>query len=239
MYAIWLNRTRKFFGNRLKNDLKRNPPQSDTLNAQNFYEHFKEIYGGIDEQAQQNEQPDLGNNENDELDSEITDSELKEAVFSQKNGKSCGLDNLCTELFKNSYDIISPFLLKLFNRLFTNGEYPKAWGEGIIVPIFKSGNPDDAQNYRGITLINILGKVYSQVLLNRLSKWSEKYDKLSKNKFGFQKGKSTVDCIFLLNSIVSKVIHSGEKLYCCFIDYEKAFDRIDRSLLWHKLIFET
>ena len=69
------------------------------MNAQNFYEHFKEIYGGIDEQAQQNEQPDLGNNENDELDSEITDSELKEAVFSQKNGKSCGLDNLCTELF--------------------------------------------------------------------------------------------------------------------------------------------
>ena len=223
----------------IKKRFKKKSPQSDTLNAQNFYQHFKEIYGGIDEQAQQNEQQDLGNNENDELDSEITDSELKEAIFSQKNGKSCGLDNLCTELFKNSYDIISPFLLKLFNRLFANGEYPKAWGEGIIVPIFKSGNPDDAQNYRGITLINILGKVYSQVLLNRLSKWSEKYDKLSKNQFGFQKGKSTVDCIFLLNSIVSKVIHSGEKLYCCFIDYEKAFDRIDRSLLWHKLIFEN
>ena len=48
-----------------------------------------------------------------------------------------------------------------------------------------------------------------------------------------------MDCIFLLNSIVSKVIHSGEKLYCCFIDYQKAFDRIDRSLLWHKLVFEN
>ena len=145
---------------------------------------------------------------------------------------------MCAELFKNSYDIISPFLLKLFNRLFANGEYPKAWGEGIIVPIFKSGNPDDTHNYRGITLINVLGKIHSQILLNRLSKWSEKYDKLSKNQFGFQKGKSTVDCIFLLYSIISKVLHSGEKLYCCFIDYEKAFDRIDRSLLWHKPIFE-
>ena len=122
--------------------------------------------------------------------------------------------------------------------MFSNGEYPKSWGEGIIVQIFKSGNPDDAQNYRGITLINVLGKVYSQVLLNRLSKWSEENDKLSKNQFGFQKGKSTIDCIFLLNAIVSKVINSGEKLYCCFIDYEKAFDRIDRPLLWHTLIFE-
>ena len=71
-----------------------------------------------------------------------------------------------------------------------------------------------------------------------MSKWSEENDKLSKNQFGFQKGKSTIDCIFLLNAIVSKVINSGEKLYCCFIDYEKAFDRIARPLLWHKRIFE-
>ena len=119
-----------------------------------------------------------------------------------------------------------------------NGEYPKAWAQGIIVPIFKNGNTDDAHNYRGITLINILGKIYSQILLNRLSKWSEKHDKLSKNQFGFQKGKSTVDCIFLLHSVISKVLHSGEKLYCVFIDYEKAFDRINRPLLWHKLIHE-
>ena len=47
-----------------------------------------------------------------------------------------------------------------------------------------------------------------------------------------------MDCIFLLYSIISKSLHSGENLYCCFIDYENAFDRIDRSLLWHKLIFE-
>ena len=85
----------------------------------------------------------------------------------------------------------------------------------------------------------MLGKIYSQVLLNRVSKWSEKHEKLSANQFGFQKGKSTVDCIFLLYSLISKVLNSGEKLYCCFIDYEKAFDRIDRSLLWHKLIFEN
>ena len=49
---------------------------------------------------------------------------------------------------------------------------------------------------------------------------------------------ATVDCIFLLNTFVSKVIHSGEKLYCCFIDYEKAFERIYTPLLWRTLIFE-
>ena len=107
-----------------------------------------------------------------ELHSEITETEIKNAVFSQKNNKSSGTDNLSAELFKCSYDIISPFLVKLFNRLFSNGEYPMAWSKGIIVPIFKSGNPDEPHNYREITLINILGKIYSQVLLNRLTKWS-------------------------------------------------------------------
>ena len=111
-------------------------------------------------------------------------------------------------------------------------------GGGIIVPIFKGGNIDEAQNYRGITLVNILAKIYSQILLNRVTKWSEKENKLSQNQFGFQRGKSTVDCIFTLYSIISKTLHSGEKLFCAFIDYEKAFDKIDRSLLWQKLVSE-
>ena len=122
--------------------------------------------------------------------------------------------------------------------MFSNGEYPRLWGEGIIVPIFKGGNNDDPSSYRGITLINILGKIYSQILLNRLNSWAEKEEKILQNQFGFQKGKSTVDCIFTLHSIISKTLDAKEKLYCVFVDYEKAFDKVDRSMLWHKLITE-
>ena len=174
-----------------------------------------------------------------ELDAEITENELRQAVFHQKNNKSPGLDDIKSEIFKISFDLISPFLLKLYNRLFQNGEYPRSWGEGIIVPIFKGGDANMAQNYRGITLINIIAKIYSQILLNRLTKWSEKENKLSQNQFGFQKGKSTVDCIFSFYSIISKTLLAGEKLYCVFIDYEKAFDKIDRTFLWQKLISEN
>ena len=174
-----------------------------------------------------------------ELDAEITENELRQAVFHQKNNKSPGLDDIKSEIFKISFDLISPFLLKLYNRLFQNGEYPRSWGEGIIVPIFKGGDANMAQNYRGITLINIIAKIYSQILLNRVTKWSEKENKLSQNQFGFQKGKSTVDCIFSFYSIISKTLHAGEKLYCVFIDYEKAFDKIDRTFLWQKLISEN
>ena len=62
---------------------------------------------------------------------------------------------------------------------------------------------------------------------------------MSKNQFGFQKGKSTTDCIFILQSIISKVLDSKQKLHCVFIDFEKAFDKIDRMTVWHKLILEN
>lgn len=212
-----------------------NPPPSSQLSPQ---PDSNPRFPITPPQSQPSDRPDSQRVIHIELDAEITEAELKEAVFHQKNNKCPGPDNLKSELFKISFDIISPFLLKLYNRLFRNGEYPRAWGDGIIVPIFKSGNIDEAHNYRGITLINILAKIYSQILLNRLTKWSEKENKLSQNQFGFQKGKSTIDCIFAFYSILSKTLHSGEKLYCAFIDYEKAFDKIDRNLLWQKLASE-
>ena len=83
-----------------------------------------------------------------------------------------------------------------------------------------------------------MGKIYSQILLNRLNKGAEEEGKILDNQFGFQKGKSTVDCIFTFYSIIAKTLGSKEKLYCAFIDYEKAFDKVDRSFLWQKLMLE-
>ena len=84
-----------------------------------------------------------------------------------------------------------------------------------------------------------MAKIYSQLLVNRLTKWSENEEKLNNTQFGFQKEKSTKDCIFTFISIISKTLHAGDKLYCVFVDYEKAFDRIDRTILWQKVMSEN
>ena len=81
--------------------------------------------------------------------------------------------------------------------------------------------------------------MYSQVLLNWLTDWTEKYEKISDCQFGYQKGKNTIDCIFNLHSIISKVLNSGQKLYSVFIDYEKCFDSINRRFLWQKLLAQN
>ena len=137
----------KQFWKTVKKKLNSKKIQSDKLTANDLFEHFKFRYGeepGDVNQQAQNLTSD-GSFHTD-FDMEISETELKTAIFSQKNNKSTDTDRLCAELFKESFDIIYPFLLKLYNRLFSNGEYPRLWGEGILVPIFKGGNLEEAGN---------------------------------------------------------------------------------------------
>ena len=228
--------TRKFWKH-IRKTCKSKHTSATSLNIEQLCDHFKNMFG---EQTEQNStDPTLNVNiTDDELDCEITITELRSAVFSQNNNKAPGIDNISSEIIKASFEQTSPLLLNLYNKIFQTSTYPSSWGESIITPIFKKGVVNDAQNYRGITLINILAKIYSQLLLNRLTKWSEKNETITDNQFGFQKGKSTTDCVFILHSIISKVLSSKEKLYCVFIDFEKCFDKIDRSYLWLKLLSE-
>ena len=108
----------------------------------------------------------------------------------------------------------------------------------ILSQYLKAAMRCKQKNFRGITLNNILAKIYSQILLNRLTEWTEEYRKISNCQFGYQKGKSTTDCIFILNSVVSKVLNSGQQLYAVFIDYEKCFDKIDHIFIRQKLILD-
>ena len=91
-----------------------------------------------------------------------------------------------------SYDYISQYLVSIYNNLFENAEYPKSWGLGYIIPIFKGGDSKAAKNYRGITLNNILAKIYSQILLNRLTKWTEMHEQIIKLPVWISKRKKTL-----------------------------------------------
>ena len=111
-------------------------------------------------------------------------------------------------MIKASYENISPFLVSIYSNLFNNAHYQESWALGYIESIFKGGDSQSAQNYRRITLNNVLAKINSHIPLNRLTSWTTKYNKISNCQFRYQKGKSTVDCIFISNSIVAKTLNS-------------------------------
>ena len=94
----------------------------------------------------------------------------------------------------------------------------------------------DLDNYRGIAIGSSLGKVFSLILLERLKTLTETSHPISPNQVGFQKNHRTSDHVFVLNTIVNKLVKvDKKKLYVAFIDFRKAYDKINRDLLLLKL----
>ena len=108
---------------------------------------------------------------------------------------------------------------------------------GIILPLYKGkGNKQDCNNYRGITLLSCVGKLFTSILNERLSYFIESNNILSENQAGFRKGHSTLDHAFILKTLIDIYASQNHKLFCACVDFKKAFDSVWRQGLWTKLI---
>ena len=126
-----------------------------------------------------------------QLDTEISTEEVHLAIDRMKDGKASGADGLCAELFKNLDEVTLYTLTKLFNKVFQLGHFPASWAQGLITPIHKGGDPDCVNNYRGITLLPVVAKIFSAVMENRIQTWATVEGKIPNYQFGFQKGHRT------------------------------------------------
>ena len=129
-----------------------------------------------------------------------------------------------------------PYVLHLFNFVLNCGIFPDAWSDGLLVPLHKKGNVNVPDNYRGITLLSVLGKLFTRVLNNRLMNWAESYGVLVEAQNGFRPKRGTVDGIFILHNVINKFLDEGNSLYSFFVDYSKAFDFVVHDNLWYKLL---
>ena len=129
-----------------------------------------------------------------------------------------------------------PLLRLFFNKLFSQVNQPKLLTLNYLVTILKKGEAWDLDNYRGIAIGSILGKLFALILLNRLETWIKEAHPISPNQVGFKKGHRTSDHIFVLNTVVKRIVQVEKKrLYVAFVDFRKAYDKINRSLLFLKL----
>ena len=91
------------------------------------------------------------------------------------------------------------------------------------------------KNYRGISLTSCLGKLFDNLLLIRISKCFEDLRLFQDNMMGFRPSMRTSNNVFVLKTLIDKQLHKNEKLYCCFVDFSKAFDTVWRKGLVAKL----
>ena len=127
-------------------------------------------------------------------------------------------------------------LFTMFKNIFKFGYFPELWSEGLVIPFHKKGNLNDVNNYRGITLLSCIGKLFTRIINNRLYDWAVNYHVFIEAQAEFRKCMSTIDNVFILHGLISHMLNQGKKLFCAFIDFTDAFDYVVRDNLWFKLI---
>ena len=107
--------------------------------------------------------------------------------------------------------------------MFEKGVFPKRWTESIVLPLFKKGDANNPNNYRGISLCDASSKFYSTILNFRLQDWVKMNNITGECQAGFKRNYSTTDHVFTLLALMQKQFSLNRKMYVAFIDFEKAF----------------
>uniref|UniRef100_A0ABM0MA50 RNA-directed DNA polymerase from mobile element jockey-like n=1 Tax=Saccoglossus kowalevskii TaxID=10224 RepID=A0ABM0MA50_SACKO len=221
----------------LNNSISTND-KNNIIDMDRFKQHFENLGQSTNKENVHNFDPRLiTHSNNEESNTSITVEGVMTQIKKLNNNKAAGVDLIINEFLKNSRDDITSLIVQLFNIVLDTGIVPTSWIMGCIKPIFKNtGDTSDPSNYRGITLLSCLGKFFTAVINDRLTSYLNCVGSLGEEQAGFRAGYSTLDHIFVLHSVIDLYLHNKKRVYCAFIDYKKAFDLIDSTSLWFKLI---
>ena len=160
---------------------------------------------------------------------DISKAEVAKVIKRMKNGKAAGIDEIKTEHLKALGDEGLNRITELCNKIFNTGYIPKELRHSLFITIPKKKNAQKCEEHRTISLMSHVTKILLSIIIERNK---EKIDaQISDSQSGFRPGIGTREGIFNIRQIVDKMLAKKKKVYCCFIDYEKAFDRVYHSTL--------
>ena len=173
--------------------------------------------------------------ENEYINKNISYTEIQNIVKQLKNQKAVGMDLLPNEIIKSNS--IHIFMFHFFSYCFENGVVPTDWTKAIISPVLKPGkDPHEPLNYRGISLLSCMGKVYSALINSRIVKYCDMQSLICEEQNGFRRGRSCTDHLFVVTSIIRNRLSTNQNTFVALVDFEKAFDWVKRSLLYYRLL---
>jgi Reverse transcriptase (RNA-dependent DNA polymerase) len=211
-----------------KNGILQTGSQKVTEIATTFY---KTLYSSKMSDDEKNLiEPQLDDDE--EIES-ITVDDIKYALSSMKRNKARGPDDFPIDLLKICDDFMLKKVANIFDQFLTDEKLPIDWLETNIILIFKKGKKDEIKNYRPISLISHLYKLFVKIILRRIENVLE--ENQPEEQTGFRSGYSTSDNLMVINQLIEKHKEYNKELFLAFIDYEKAFDSVESSYMYRAL----
>ncbi|KAI5715694.1 hypothetical protein M8J77_020891 [Diaphorina citri] len=231
MYRVVKEVTRKKSSTINKRGMKKRDGMNTINEKENkelWEEYIKELYESsanvyLEEMENENEynQEEMGYN--------IEEWEVKKALKELKYNKAMGIDNIPAEALKTLGPEGITRITRLMNIIYDTGIWPDELTKTILLPLPKKPNANQCKDYRTISFICHITKAITRILIKRIEGKIEEH--LGDDQFGFRKGRGTKDAMGCLRLLGEKMMEMKKKLYICFIDWEKAFDRVNWNIL--------
>lgn len=166
----------------------------------------------------------------------FSEEDLHAAIKSLGDWKAPGDDGITNEVLKGLTGEESIALtLRLLNGIQQNNNLPESWLNSIICPLPKTGDLTDPNNYRGVSLMSCVGKLYTRLLGMKLTEFMENKQLLCPEQIGFRQERRCVEHILVLREALRRRAHIGKPTLAIFIDFRKAYDTVPRAYLLEKM----
>lgn len=165
-----------------------------------------------------------------------TDQEISKVIGSFSVNKASGPHSIPTKILKLLRHDISVPISALINYSFLGGIFPSVLKISKVVPVFKNkGSPLEVSNYRPISLLSNIEKIYEKVMYSRLFDFLEQHNQIYSRQFGFRKAHSTEHTLINIVERIRNHLDNGGFACGVFVDLQKAFDTVDHKILLEKL----
>ena len=166
-----------------------------------------------------------------------TPNEIKETILSLNNKKCNTIDKIPIQVLKAISSVISVPLSKIINKCFAQGQFPDVFKISKIIPIPKPGDKKNINNYRPISILPDISKVFEKIVHKRVLSYLKKHSILHPDQYGFCNNRSTSHALLNQIQFLYDSIDDGNTVFSLFLDFRKAFDSIDIDILISKLQF--
>ena len=165
-----------------------------------------------------------------------TEDSVSKLIDSIKLDVATGRDGISSRIIKDSKTVLVPILTKIINLGYTTNTFPNSMKQASIKPLHKKEDSNLISNYRPISILPVISKIFEKDAANQISKFLEENAILNLYQHAYRKGHSTVTCLFeLINFVFESVEEKCSKIAVITLDLSKAFDTIHHELLLKKL----